>query len=132
MLSAWIVIGLYLSQELQRVCPILLTSSSESVDYFPWQFSVTLFVHVRLQFCEFRQVFINCFTFFSSINFIFRSTIYKLRPWNFYDETRFIFKICFELFLFTWYFIKESFFSTIASSRNDDVNDQGEINNFFK
>ena len=41
MLSAWVAIGLYISQELQRVFPIRLTSSSESDDSFPGQFSVT-------------------------------------------------------------------------------------------
>ena len=41
MLSAWAASGFYISQELQRVFPIRLTSSSESDDSFPGQFFVT-------------------------------------------------------------------------------------------
>ena len=41
MLSAWVAIGLYLSQEHQGVLPILFVSSSESDDLFPGQFSFT-------------------------------------------------------------------------------------------
>ena len=41
MLSAWVAIGLHLSQENQRVFPILLVFSSESDDSFPGQFYFT-------------------------------------------------------------------------------------------
>ena len=33
----------------------------------------------------------------------FSSSVYKFRLWYFYNWTCFIFKICFELFEFTWY-----------------------------
>ena len=118
MLSAWVAIGLYLPKEHQRVFPILLVSFSESDDSFPGQFSFghfwnTWFVHVWLQLCRVKQVFIIwSLIFFNPIIFICRSTVYKFRLWHFYDENCFISKICFEFFKFT-YILNKKALSTI-------------------
>ena len=62
MLCAWVAIDLYLSQEHQRVFPILLLSSSESDDSLCGQFPLTDFflnkgfLDVRLQICKVKVI----------------------------------------------------------------------------
>ena len=119
-IRAWVVINLYLLQENQRVFPILLTSSSESDDYFPGQFTFTdsfetqgLYMYGCILVNSDKYSSSEVFTFFNSVNFILRSTVYKFRLWHFYDETCFIFKICFELFEFTWYILYKNALSRL-------------------
>ena len=103
--SHWLVFTARTPESISNLTSIFLWIWS----FFSWAvffhglFWNTGFVHEHLQFCKVRQVcIIWSFTFFSLIIFIFRSTVYKFRLGNFYDETCFIiFKICFELSEFT-------------------------------
>ena len=66
------------------------------------------FIHVWLQLCKVRLVLVNwSFTFLSPIIYIFWNTVYMFRLWPFHYETCFIFKVCFELFEFTWCYIRK-------------------------
>ena len=129
-------------------CFVFTTRTPESISnptgvflwiwwFFSWSvffhrfFWNTGFLHVWLQFCKVRQVFIIWnFTFFNPIIFIFRSTVYKFRLLTFLWWNLFYLQNLFWAFWVYLIFYIRTLWTDCFFERNN-VSDQKEINNFL-